>query len=1145
MILTGCRDDLLDGGFSGDYPEGETLVNFNIDYEPFSGQNLDTRGIPGKTMDKLDDLTLVAYDRYGNLMDGFPVEITPKDHGLVVTNQKRDPENASNGQLGEKETKRANFAMQLPYGSYYIYAVSNIGSRNNSGELVVSSYSMLTSDKMKEIVATREKLLDYATEWDETNPYNNFQMFGYFCNDALERAPHTATGANDVKVSIDRSGLTIHSWMRRSCSKVTIDINGEELSNNVVVRIRRATIHDIPTTCKLGRPNTPASISQLYSYKDNKYRPTRLNTGNQISYTSSTDHTQWPMITKDKPTFLTNPHEENAESLFLYENMQGDSEDKENKLQKPTPEGFVSGASEMKDLMPYGSYIEVEGYYSYSAAGEAHEGPIYYRFMLGKNVTNNFDVERNYHLKLTMKLRGRGNDVDWHIEYDRNNGFEWKDPYYVSYLYNQSSTIHFRYTPDEGKEVDHIDAQIICNGWWADDNSDGGRFVTAYNEQYPFVGEPNMVNNTFTWKQGILYGQNNVAEDKAYLGAQYEKVVGKPKFIGNGFLSLFADDQVVENFERMNGNGMPTVVQSGWTGNDCNKYINDRLFYGLTNNEDQSFRRFYVTNKGSFIQDTDDEREKYTVDESDDHSLRVNIPVFTRPKNLLKVSGYGGNNPNEGSERTAYILFSVYYKGNNTSTPDGKQIMRVKQVRRLTNPTGIYRSYNNNEGFSVELVHKETPVASAFTSFNSDGPWMAEVLGSSNFITLNGRTTVSGNDGTPIKFDVRFNRMNQNKTIRNAIIRIRYHNYTCVHLIFVRQGYGSQQLKEGGAEWHTLNMIHENLEASDPRDEGSLFKYGAWDMGIDVMSNGLNWAYNSPLLDAGTFKSKATPAANSLYLATATGDVVRNANGTPKGYSWTDFYGTMNGYTGQKIGLPSITNMKQLFANSELYPSTIKHAFGVLYADGATTVQKEYKDAFNYNRHDAGTEKRGMRGLFVYNWDDSRSSSNTFNFRNVFFPIGRAGFGNRRSNDAGDGNVWNSVHGTLRYAAGRDGEMPNSISPFQPLFYDLYRREGAIYWAALPDDRVQDVANDIIDNALGLDINYYTFDVNILPKGNLQKCSLWNGCDHYQCINALFARKVGSLTEPDKEPVYSRKKVGTLSAGSSVGKKSGQNKSRR
>lgn len=67
--------------------------------------------------------------------------------------------------------------------------------------------------------------------------------------------------------------------------------------------------------------------------------------------------------------------------------------------------------------MPYGTYIEVDAYYRSINEEKVGSGDIKYRFMLGKNITTNYDAERNHHYKLTLKFKNFANDADWHIEY--------------------------------------------------------------------------------------------------------------------------------------------------------------------------------------------------------------------------------------------------------------------------------------------------------------------------------------------------------------------------------------------------------------------------------------------------------------------------------------------------------------------------------------------------------------------------------------------------------------------------------------------------------------------------------------------------------------------------------------------------------
>lgn len=1086
LILFGCRDDKFDF-WNGEYPEGETIIQMQLDFTPFSESNDNgTRSVAGKTMDVLDDLCVIAYDIDGNLVDGFPLEIT-EEQGLTVKDLPREDSDASNGHKAENFTKHGSFNLTLPFGRYYMYAVANLGSRDDKGYILTSTYQELTEGELSEVVKKREDLLNYPTKWDEDNPYNNFEMLGFFSNSKDSNSPSTGESTNDRTVQINSPGLTLHSWLRRCASKVTIDFDGSDLRENIKVYIRKATIHDIPNTCLLGMPNKPSDREKdLLSYKNSdysgEYRPTGK--GDCIIYGEGEDYSSWPKVSSGAPKIKDDAgkeidfHNENAESMFLYENMQGDSEEERNKEQQPADDGTVVGATEEKDLMPCGSYIEVEGYYEYISSNQVEKGKIIYRFMLGKDALKNFDVERNHHIKLTMKLRGNGNDVDWHIEYTNDNGFEVKDPYYVSYLYNHDSTIHFRYTPPKGYTVKKMTAEIVGNNWWP--NSKDYALPEAINEQNPFATS----NDETNWK-------NYAFDHNKYESGE---MAGKTKYLGNGFLSLRETTELnldgkdlVDGFDPYNWSGAADPDGS-------NKYMNDRYFYGVQGPSgkrliDRSKRTYYFDGSGEEDPgDNNTGREAYSVEKYEDGSMRFSIPMFTRAKNLVKQSAYSGNNPYEGEYRTAYVrLTAEIYNEQENKTDYKSEIVRVLQVPRVTNPKGIYRRSKNNENFHVILLERESTTGEKFNAIESDGPWMAEVIGDPNFINLNGRQTIKGSTGSNIDFNVRFNKMNRDNTIRNAVIRIRYHNYTCVHLIFVRQGYDAQGLSDETTKWHVRNLIYGDLEADDPRDEGSLFRFGNLAQPIDVKSN-------APFDAMG---NKFT-IPDALWIAKDDGTEPKEE--TEQKY-WKDISASISKPSDDwnKSKIATMDDFQKLFKTEN-----VSHAFGALYADGATEVQTTASGAFGYNRHDEDKTK-GMRGLFVYYWNSSVESE--YNCRNVFFPIGRSGFGHRRSWDADPSGKTNAQKGVLRYAVGRNGEMPISASPWMPIFYDLYRREGAIYWAHTPKTTISVTEESILD-AIALDINYYTFDVNCLPRTNLQKHSQWSGCTDNECIDACFLRGV-------------------------------------
>lgn len=1079
LALGGCYDDLLDAPYPSDYPEGETEVSVQMDFEPFETVALGTRSSGnGKLMDRMDDLCVVAYDMEGNLMDGFPVHITSESHNLNVHSVKREDADASNGLSAESSTLQATFRLKVPYGRYYMYGVANLGSNDNSGNRITSTYEELTNGRYSSVIGNRSDFLKAKTEWDETNLYNNCEMLGYFSNGKEKTSPSTGLQTNEKTVSIDRGGMTLHSWLRRCASKITVDFDGSALRENTFIYIKRATLHDIPDKCALGMPNAAAADNpdapHIISYKNSDYRPD--NKGAYIDFGEGDDFKSWPRIAKGSPKIKGNNgeevdfHAEDARAMFLYENMQGETtEDKTNKEQHPASDGTVIGADEKKDNVPDGSYIEVEAYYQQVTASSVSQGKIIYRFMLGKDVLNNFDVERNHHYKITMCPRGNGNDVDWHIEYKEDSGFEYKDPYYVSYLYNHESTMRFRYTPPAGQTVTYIEAEIVGNNWWPDDES------TSYCKEVAETQNPllpaeradplnaSFTRNRFTDKSGV----------------------SRTRYLGNGFLSLRATDITVITQEMTSDFTAQPWEPEGFhqAKNKRGQFMNDNFFYGLKKDKktdedftyeddpnliDRSRRTYYFD--GTPDPTRDSGRERYEMESLPDGSYRFNLPMFTRAKNLVKATGYTGNNPYESSSRTAYVRVTVHLSGGGFAS----QVLRVEQVPRITNPKGIYRKSGNNENFEVILTEKNGDNGTEFKAFESDGPWMAEVIGDANFINLNGRSTIKGNTGSLIKFNVRFNKMNRDDKVRNAVIRVRYHNYSCVHLIFVRQGYSSQALTEDGVEWHTTNLVYDGVDGEDPRDEGSMFKYGNVTVPIDV-NNNVYWPLGlAPAQDKFWGKSKYDIATSDIYKYTA------------ESKTWSEISMNNNGFE-DNTSIATMDDFVALYKNPN-----IEQGFGVLYADGATTTQTAVADVYGYCRHNDPQirNKRGMCGVFVYYWDKENSSP--YNCRSIFLPIGRSGYGHRK-------NVDPRGAGTLRYAcANRDSYFPSSLLPWEPLFYDLYKRKGAIYYARKMKDGVEDINGAINAKAIGLDMNFFSFDFNLITSANVA-----GGED------ACFLRRVG------------------------------------
>ena len=1101
FLFNGCVDDGL--GFSADeLRDGETTVMLDVSFSPFSEGNLTRANIEngnGKLLSDLKDLCILVYDAEGGLVEGYPREVTVEN----LQEKDRTDADASNGKTAEASTKTlSGLTLNLPFGRYYIVAVANL-----------KEGTLTTLNNNAETINSLEGLRRMKVEWDNTNIENNSELMGYFTDTEMKSGVPSAINSFST-VSVNRPGMKLQAWLRRCASKITIDFDGSKLRDNVTVYIQKAVIKDIPFDCTLGFGQGASEGIKSYnhraSYKEEKEDGLIETSKQVISFLKAgslgeatetvegddfvkPDVTNWTKLTKGMPVIkdnmddkgyeianVINFHSENADALYFYENMQ---ENPENKTKIPHADlvnGGVANSDVKKDGIPFGTYIEVTGYYESNADGNYSHGNIKYRFMLGKNVTDNFEAERNYHYKLTLCPRGNGNDADWHIDFDEPKGFHVPNPWYVSYLYNHDAMLPFKYTPPKGYELTKLEAEIIKNPWYPSPLSE--------NE----LTDPNINIDT----SALPYGDDP---------APYTE--SRNKNDGNGFLSLRETDKVViydtdARIEVSGDNGHA----AGWPGYGKAETptINEAFYKGDNTNSkgtiDRSKRTYYFDGTAD---DTNTGREEYTyIKEHDSYSF--NIPLFTRAKIMVKQTGYSGNNPFVGYQRVARVKLTATIREienpENVTTED--QNVNVVQVRRVVNPKGVYRATGNSAPFHVRMMWLNGDESSTFTDVISHGSWMAEIIGDKNFITLDGKQTVSGAGDTPIDFTIRFNRMSSGN--KNAVVRIKYHNYTCTHLIFVRQGYdaqvicgtGKQYPLSGGqpsittktTKWSTFNMITKDTPATDPRDEGSMFKFGNYKEPIASINNAYKDANGQEFYTPPTKDDFFDKTPDSFILATEGEKSWSDIKYDPKGFDTTEEIGKV----------ATMRDFEQLYLSDN-----VQFGYGVLYADGATETQYEVNMAYGFFSGDksSNAKQKGMRGLFAYYWDRN-NPSDSYNGRNLFFPIGRSGYGHRKnSNEEISATENHNGIGVLRYSATRALPSTEYTWPGKwtarnagldfpqdaPLFVSLYRKSGAIYWAKKSEEKYLQWNGTIgtEGTAYGLDINYYSFDVNSITAGNV------------------------------------------------------------
>lgn len=1004
--VTSCYDEFMKEEIIG---EGKASISATLDFKPMSSALSRTRAA-GDALKDINSLHVLLYGEDKKLIKNWKIE------EYTVSNEGRNDSDAENGSSAETSTKRATFKLpeEIGFGKYYMYAVANIPD-------------LLTNSAYSEAIKTVDGLKNIPLTWDSEDVANNGQMIGFFTKSS---AP--ALSADDESLIVNEKSVKLHAWLRRAASKVTVAFDGSKLKEGVFIYLQSVQIKDIPSQCYLGKENNVGKEGYTLAVPENG--PDMID-GEIITYHEGdkaedfeygegcADH----RVTVGSPHFGS--HDETAPALYFYENMQGAGDNMPDKRQDADNNGILDfpGLPDKpekypnyrpKDAVPYGTYIEVHAHYISNNSERLGNGHIIYRFMLGQDVKKDYNAKRNCHYKLTLKFKNFANEADWHIEYEEPEpGVMTPEPYYISYLYNHSMMYPIKVNTG-GRKIEYIKAEILENNW------------------APY----------------------NASSDIYYTGAP--NGVAAP---WNGFLSLHKTTETVlyENEIGSNEQYYNTVPKRGER-----EYKDFVLPEGITSKE--------------FTTDVSHPDDKYRVEKhpTEANTYNIYIPMYTRAKQMISTTGYTGNNPYVAYQRKARVKITTKLEGLDKIFENE---VPIYQVRRVVNPKGIYRSLKNNKSFHVVLKRLPGEDQQMFKTFQSEGPWKAYVVKETNGkgITLSvtdSKTTelkddpeygkaIYGKTGSVIDFNVNFEQSSDNPSDnRYAIIRVEYHNYTCQHLIFVRQGDKPDDLVTGGVKWYAMNMKTTSELASNPLDEGSLFKFGKWNHPIDALSNKNP---REPWI-------KVTPEDFKIYpedgfTNAATGDKM----------VWTDI---IHSNTTDGFGNPQMANARVATGADfwELRNSYIEQGYGVLYGDDATETADDIVEAYGYD-YEHNKSGRGMRGCFAYNSETGK---------NLFFPIGASGYGHRKQSYTPTWGDPETLNGVLRYASGRTQLYPSPVE--RPLFYDIYKRPGAIYWlnAEIPQNHF--TPTDGV--SLGWDINYFSFDFNFISKDNLIRSGGSDAC---------------------------------------------------
>ena len=820
MMFSSCEDSV---DYNSQIPgEGEAKIEAIFKFETQSATLGEPSRTSGTVIGEIKDINMFVYDQDGKLYKSIFLN-NPTNSSVFPQPLPTDYPKDADGKAVNTETgtARVTTSLSLPYGRYYMYAAANLGK-----ELTLENTPAIeTIDGLKNI----------ECKWNLTNISDNAQMFGYFQNGTYSNT--TAFLEQDPTVLVNNNNVTINCWLKRLASKVTVAFDGAGLNSGVNIYIHNVSIRQIPLYCKLGVPNSPHSIDSITTDYFDKSMTGNINTEQQILYydskgvtdtqtfyaTNLHNYEDWLHIANGRGILGSKDHTNDDPALFFYENMQGDYKDSPNKrwydkrMYKDSVgvnvgpwESDDYTSKDYRDNVPFGTFIEVEGYYLRSTAPVSY-GPIRYRFMLGQDCEYNYDAIRNHHYKVTLGFLGEADEPNWHIQYKEEEHEIYAADVYVPYSYNT----YVDYPVTIKGDVTSLTAEIIENNWAPYDEE--GEYEVPPLSTY---GETNFETRTlqFNWWRDVFVNNSGSADNininevslsgvnrqftnsaSNYLYGRHRgyDADGEPLYhlkedgsddtnrpyyvspIWAGFLRL---QQPVE-YESMNVNLPAYLLRNlsksgaenygGGTGQDVLTAFRNYYFgkqaaefsgeAGSSNTTDLRKRVFTDMTPGWHHDDDASGtvnpevcRNAYFVDkkyEGDDIYTTITLRLWTQPKTMCGISAFTGNNPYEEYNRKAVVRFTAQF---HNYVGETRKDVSVLQARRIVNPKAVWRAHEDPidhgtpKPFNVTLYERTGTTRSTFTPLESRGDWTATITqgNESNFISLVSRGGSSGGGTT-------------------------------------------------------------------------------------------------------------------------------------------------------------------------------------------------------------------------------------------------------------------------------------------------------------------------------------------------------------------------------------------------------------
>ncbi|WP_455625486.1 DUF4906 domain-containing protein [Parabacteroides sp.] len=421
-LYTSCVEEELSGGLTSGKEDG---LNLTVSVEPMSRKVMTkAAGTSDRTeRSRIERLDIVFVDGGDMIKEIFPINSDTKtlsngyeanETGLV---EQKLP-------IGDGSKLKLHIGSDKLEGTKEVYLVANY-IHHEKGEVSPLIEVLKDGSNVSALKALKQGYPKTA------NAQLVCTMVGKIPLDNTEE--HTNHTSQEITLT-------------RTISMITVAIDGSKLNKGIVINPQSIQLKNVPNKCSImvdenGEGNKIEKILEGGNVDVNDRSPEGhihdgLITGWKFSLaavgTGGSHKQYFPVDPVETGGSYKSLHgSDNKYPLYMFENKQGKIDGIENPVNKKPAAGREN----------YCSYIEVKALYRYDMPDDAvetpnsFEGTITYRFYLGENATTDFNVTRNHHYMLTLKLSGWGglvegkvidgstynpnpDEVSWRVDYE-------------------------------------------------------------------------------------------------------------------------------------------------------------------------------------------------------------------------------------------------------------------------------------------------------------------------------------------------------------------------------------------------------------------------------------------------------------------------------------------------------------------------------------------------------------------------------------------------------------------------------------------------------------------------------------------------------------------------------------------------------